>query len=184
MLRHYISLGLNQTESGEMAYDGIQPHVGGARRGAFNHRFAQPSNQTTPLWGHVFPYADLPMHDPLTGQTSGLLDRQTELGCLPKIISTNSGAEYWRGDTTLAHVDPTGTSDVPEAANTRSYFFAGRQHGAGYPGQSRVNPGVNTTGTVYPQRNRLSPVVAGSAHQSRHLGDARHRAPVQPAPST
>jgi hypothetical protein len=144
MLRHYISLGLNQTESGEMAYDGIHAHVGGARRGAFNHRFAQPSNQTTPLWGHVYPYADLPVYDPLTGQTLGLLDRQTELGCLPKIISTNTGAEYWRGDTTLAHVDPTGTSDLPEASNTRSYFFAGTQHGAGYPGQSRFNPGVNT----------------------------------------
>ncbi|MCP5152973.1 MAG: hypothetical protein H6983_02320 [Ectothiorhodospiraceae bacterium] len=145
MLRHYLSLGLNLTEDGEVAYDGLLPHVAGARRGAFNHRFAQPSNQTTPIWGHLFPFADVPTRDASTGVEAGLLDRQRALGAVPKVISTNSAAEYWRGDATLAHVDTAAAHDLPEAPETRSYLFASTQHGAGYLGQSRFNPGVNTT---------------------------------------
>lgn len=145
MLRHYVSLGLNVCEDGRHAYDGLAAHVAGARRGAFNHRFAQPSNQTTPLWGHVFPFADTASIDPISGRNAGLLDRQSRAGGLPKIISTNSAAEYWRGDSTLAHVDTTGSEDIAEHPSARSYLFASTQHVPGYLGQSRTNAGVNTT---------------------------------------
>jgi hypothetical protein len=144
LLRHFVSLGLNVCEDGRMAYDGLQPHVGGARRGAFNHRFAQPSNQTTPLWGHAFPYADVRSHDPLTKQTAGLMDALEAANAVPKIISTNSAAEYWRGDATLAHVTPDATADLPEHPHTRSYLFASTQHVPALPGQSRVGAGLNT----------------------------------------
>ncbi len=143
-LRHFLSLGLNVCEDGAKAYDGIAIHVAGARRGAFNHRFAQPSNQTTPLWGHVFPYADVATTDALTGATAGLLDRLEAAAAVPKIVSTNSAAEYWRGDATLAHVDTRGQADVPEHPSTRSYLFAGVQHTPGQIGRSRVNPGTGT----------------------------------------
>jgi hypothetical protein len=145
MLRHFLSLGLNQTEDGTPAYDGLLPHVAGARRGAFNHRFAQPSNQTTPLWGHVFPFSDASSTDTLTGAVGGLLDSEHANGCCPKIIYTNSAAEYWRGDATLAHVDTAAKADLQEAPEVRSYLFASVQHGAGYLGQSRYSAGVNTT---------------------------------------
>ena len=144
MQRHFLSLGLNRCEDGSRAYDGFHVHVAGARRGAFNHRFAQPSNQTTPLWGHVFPFADVATSDPLTGSTGGLLDRQVTTGDLPKIISTDSAAEYWRGDAALAHIDTTGRRDLPEHPSTRRYLFAGVQHTPGYPGQSRTHPGTGT----------------------------------------
>jgi hypothetical protein len=142
MQRHFLSLGLNRCEDGSRAYDGFHVHVAGARRGAFNHRFAQPSNQTTPLWGHVFPFADLATSDPLTGRTGGLLDGAA--GDLPKIVSTDSAAEYWRGDAALAHIDTTGRRDLPEHPSTRRYLLAGVQHTPGYPGQSRTNPGTGT----------------------------------------
>ncbi|MGE0699154.1 MAG: alpha/beta hydrolase domain-containing protein [Hyphomicrobiaceae bacterium] len=145
MQRHFLSLGLNVGEDGGPVYDGFLIHVAGARRGAFNHRFAQPSNQTTPLWGHVFPFADLPTTDPLTGRTAGLLEKLEAAGATPKIIATNSGAEYWRGDATLAHVDTRGAADLAEHPKSRSYLFASTQHTAGYPGQSRTNPGTGTT---------------------------------------
>ena len=144
MQRHFLSLGLNRCEDGSSAYDGFHVHIAGARRGAFNHRFAQPSNQTTPLWGHVFPFADVVTSDPLTGRTGGLLDRLAMAGDLPKIISTDSAAEYWRGDAALAHIDTTGRQDLPEHPSTRRYFFAGAQHTPGYLGQSRKNPGTGT----------------------------------------
>ena len=145
MLRHFLYLGLNRCEDGSQAYDGLQPHVAGARRGAFNHRFAQPSNQTTPLWGHDFPYADMPLDDPLSARSAGLLDRQAALGMMPKIISTDTAAEYWRGDAALSHIDPSATRDLPEMPNTRRYLFAGTQHVAGYLGQSRHNAAIKTT---------------------------------------
>jgi len=144
MQRHFLSLGLNRCEDGSRAYDGFHVHIAGARRGAFNHRFAQPSNQTTPLWGHVFPFADVVTSDPLTGSTGGLLDRLSETGDLPKIIFTDSAAEYWRGDAALAHIDTTGQRDLAEHPSTRRYHFAGAQHTPGYLGQSRTNPATGT----------------------------------------
>jgi hypothetical protein len=144
MQRHFLSLGLNRCEDGKPAYDGFHVHVAGARRGAFNHRFAQPSNQTTPLWGHVFPFADVATNDPLTGRTGGLLDRLDAAGDLPRIVSTDSAAEYWRGDAALAHIDTAGRHDLHEHPSTRRYLFAGAQHTPGYLGQSRTNPGTGT----------------------------------------
>ena len=144
MQRHFLSLGLNRCEDGRPAYDGFHVHIAGARRGAFNHRFAQPSNQTTPLWGHIFPFADVVTSDPLTGRTGGHLERLAAAGDLPKIISTDSAAEYWRGDAALAHIDGTGRHDLPEHPLTRRYVFTGAQHTPGYLGQSRTNPGTGT----------------------------------------
>lgn len=144
MQRHFLSLGLNRCEDSSLAYDGFAVHVAGARRGAFNHRFAQPSNQTTPLWGHVFPYADIPVTDPFTGRKAGLLDRLEAAGAVPKIVSTDSAAEYWRGDAALAHIDTKGANDLAEHPSTRRYLFASAQHTPGYLGQSRTNPGTLT----------------------------------------
>ena len=139
-LRHFMHLGLNATEDGEIAYEGILPHVAGARRGAFNHRFAQPSNQSTPIWGHVFPFTDEPTSDTLTEESGGLLDALKAANAVPKIIYTNSSAEYWRGDGTLAHIDTSANADISEAPESRSYLFASTQHGPGHLSQSRINP--------------------------------------------
>jgi hypothetical protein len=145
MQRHFLSLGLNRCEDGSRAYNGFHVHIAGARRGAFNHRFAQPSNQTTPLWGHVFPFADVVTSDPLTARTGGLLDQLAAAdNDLPKIISTDSAAEYWRGDAALAHIDTVGQHDLPEHPSTRRYLFSGAQHTPGYPSQSRTNAGTGT----------------------------------------
>ena len=131
MLRHFIYLGLNLDEEGEAAYDGLMPHVAGGRRGEFNHRCAQPSNQSRPGFGHLFPFADDETLDPLTEGKDGMLKCQRELGAILKIIYTNSSAEYWRGDGALTHIDPTGREDLDPADETRVYHFAGTQHGAG-----------------------------------------------------
>ena len=106
MLRHFLYLGLNVDERGRRVYDGLLPHVAGGRRGEFNHRFGQPSQQSETGFGHLFPFADVEMSDPLTERTDGLLQRQRRLGKMPKVVYTNSSAEYWRGDGGLAHVDP------------------------------------------------------------------------------
>ena len=68
--------------------------------GSFNHRYAQPSNQSYPSFGHLYPFADQEMVDPLTQQSDGILKRLNDLNAVPKTIYTNSSAEYWRGDFT------------------------------------------------------------------------------------
>lgn len=126
-------LGLNVDEASGQVFDGLLPHVAGGRMGEFNHRFAQPSCQSNPGFGHQFPFADNSLTDTLTEQTDGLLNRLRELDAVPRIIYTDSAAEYWRGDACLTHIDTTGAVDLEEAAETRRYLFAGTQHLPGAP---------------------------------------------------
>ena len=139
LLRHFVSLGLNLDEDGGRVFDGLMPHVAGGRRGEFNHRFAQPSVQSTPGFGHLFPFADNEMTDAHTGRRSGLLSRQAELGAVPKVFYTNTSAEYWRGDGSLAHIDGLAGRDLDGAEKTRTYHFGGTQHGPGSLPQGRLN---------------------------------------------
>ena len=133
LLRHMLYLGLNLDQDGHSVFDGLLPHVAGGRMGEFNHRFAQPSCQSNPGFGHQFPFADNTLADPLTEQNDGLLQRLRELDAVPRIIYTDSAAEYWRGDAALAHIDGTGTLDLDPASETRRYLFAGTQHLPGAP---------------------------------------------------
>jgi hypothetical protein len=130
-LRHFLYHGLNVDEDGNQVYDGVLPHVAGGRRGQNNHRFAQPSNQSNPTFGQLFPFADEITTDPYSERQDGLLKRQREMGGMPKIIYTNSSAEYWRGDGALAHIDPSGEQDLEDAPEARTYHFSSTQHGAG-----------------------------------------------------
>ena len=131
LLRHFIYAGMNIDENGEKVYDGILPHVAGGRRGNFNHRFGQPSQQSAAGFGHLFPFADQNLKDPFSSKEEGLQDTQKIRGQIPKIIYTNTSAEYWRGDGSLAHMDPSGCCDQPLPNNARTYMFSGTQHGAG-----------------------------------------------------
>ena len=145
LLRTMVYCGLNVDEDGQPAFDGLLPHVAGARRGEFNHRFAQPSCQSAPGFGHQFPFADNELTDPLTERTDGLLNRLRQRGAVPKIIYTNSAAEYWRGDACLAHIDGTGRYDLEPAPETRHYLFAGTQH---LPGAPDLMDGVGPDGST------------------------------------
>ena len=47
---------------------------------------------------------------------------------MPKVVATNSAAEYWRGDAWLAHGDAPTRTDVDDAAEVRHYLLAGVDH--------------------------------------------------------
>jgi hypothetical protein len=140
-LRTYLYHGLNLDEAGRRVFDGILCHVAGARRGEFNHRYAQPSQQHTPNFGHLAPFADDPADD-----GPGLLDRQRLLGGVPKIFYTNTSAEYWRGDGALFHIDARGERDLPDAAEARAYLLASTQHGLGTVPLTQHNPNDGARG--------------------------------------
>jgi hypothetical protein len=132
-LRHFLFEGFNADESNKQAIDGMLVHVGGAGRGSFNHRFAQPSRDAQPTNAlfyptDLFPFADTPQTDPVTGQTAGLLDRIKAAGVLPKIFCTNTSYEYWSRAGSLIHTSPDGKRDLPLMDNVRIYFLAGLQH--------------------------------------------------------
>ena len=149
MLRHFLFLGLNIDEAGRKVFDGLLPHVAGGRVGAFNHRYAQPSNQSYPSFGHLFPFADTSLRDPLTGKMDGLFTRLNKSKSTPKVIYTNSSSEYWRGDCSLIHTDPAGQVDIEIDKNSRVYHFAGTQHGAGSLPQSH-DPAQEDALGLYP----------------------------------
>jgi hypothetical protein len=119
-LRHMLFLGLDEDEDGRMVFDGVMPHVGGARRGEFNLRFGQPSLNVHASVGSLPPFND-----------EGVFERLRRRTRIPRIIATNSTPEYWRGDASLIHTDLDGTRDAEPAEFVRTYLFAGTQHTPG-----------------------------------------------------
>lgn len=127
-LRHLLRLGMNLDVDGCQVFDGILSHVAGARIGEFNQRYGQPGFQSARTMGSLPPFADTELTDPSTGITDSLLRRQRELGGVPKIITTNTSAEYWRGDGSLLHADLAGAHDVEPSGGHAIYLFGGTHH--------------------------------------------------------
>ena len=130
-LRQYIHVGINQDEDNRPALDGIMPHVAGGMRGEFNLRFGQPSKDVCYIIPEMFPFTDTPQTDPVAGAQGSLLENMERRGPLPKIMFTNTSAEYWRGDAALIHTDLETLTDAPQSPPVRRYHFAGCQHGSG-----------------------------------------------------
>ena len=135
-LRTFLYEGFNADEDGRIALDGILAHVGGAGRGSFNYRFAQPSRDAQPTSAvffptDVFPFTDLPEKDPITGESGGLLDRAAADSVVPKIFFSNTSYEYWGRPAALIHVSADGKQDAKISDNVRIYHFAGLQHFSG-----------------------------------------------------
>jgi hypothetical protein len=116
-LRQFLWEGLNLDEHGDAVFDGVFSYAAGARRGEFNHRFAQPAVT------HAAGFSSLPPYD-----TAGLLRRQRALGAVPKLFLVNTAWEYWRGDAGLVHVDPVTCADLPDDPDSRTYALAGLDH--------------------------------------------------------
>jgi hypothetical protein len=143
-LRHFLSDGMNVDEDGRRVFDGVHIHIAGGRRGEFNSRYAQPGV----IWrgpGDVAPYS-----------TNALLERQRAVGGVPKVIATNSAAEYWRGDAWLAHGDCPSRTDVEDAPDVRHYLLAGVDHvgelGALMPGMFPAANPANGLSAAAPER--------------------------------
>jgi hypothetical protein len=132
-LRDFVYRGFNEDEQNRIVFDGIQPHVATARL-FLNQRFAQPNRMVNIGHGFVafpdvsFPFAFETQTDPITGATDGILARCSARGNCPKVISTNTGTEYWQSGQSLLSTDPLGRRDGAEPASVRIYYFAGTQH--------------------------------------------------------
>jgi hypothetical protein len=150
-LRHFLYQGFNADESGRRVFDGLMPHVAGGGLGFFNQRFAQPTRFNTQHEDHLYPCDVFPFtygdSDDLylrasdgrptsSGRTDGILRRtaREDRRLLPRVLHTQSAAEYWHRSGSLVHTDTLGLRDVPIPPEVRVYAFGGTQHGpAGSP---------------------------------------------------
>lgn len=134
-LRHLLYQGFNTDEENRLVFDGLIPHVAGGGLGFFNHRFAQPTRHNGQHEDHlypadVFPFTYGPQTDPFTKRTDSILpppNGANDLG--PKVMHTQSAAEYWHRSGSLVHTDPLGKVDAEIPDNVRIYAFGGTQHG-------------------------------------------------------
>jgi hypothetical protein len=151
-LRYFLYKGFNIDEDGRRVFDGFIPHVAGGGLGFFNHRFAQPTRHNGQHEDHLypadfFPFTYGPTTDPYFKRTDRILDPSDYGADHPKVMHTQSAAEYWHRSGSLVHTDPLGKEDAQIPGNVRIYAFGGTQHGpaTGPPtrgnAQHLTNPG-------------------------------------------
>src|SRR5947199_6966086 len=112
------------------------PHVAGGGLGFFNHRFAQPTRHNGQHEEHLYPTDYFPFTygetaDPFSKRNDAILRRALADGAkfLPKVMHTQSAAEYWHRSGSLVHTDPLAARDETLPGNVRLYAFGGTQHG-------------------------------------------------------
>ncbi len=133
-LLEYLRRTCNRTAEGARVFDLVYPVVAGSNRGQFAQRFGKPGGFVGEDLGELPPHA--------LGGKDGLLDSFLDGGARPKILSVNSGAEYWRGDAGHLHLSVDGRRDLEEDADVRLYLIAGTDHlgGAVVPSAARRTP--------------------------------------------
>jgi len=134
-LRHLLFLGLDEDEQGRMVFDAVIPHIAGGRRGEFNLRLGQPSLNAKESVGSLPPF-----------NYDGLLKGLKERGRVPRIVATNTSAEYWRGDASLTHTDIEGRRDIEPPDFVRTYLFSGTQHTPGSLPPLAADPNTGSRG--------------------------------------
>ncbi len=145
-LHHFVYEGFNADLEGRFVFDAIMPHVAGAGKGIFNHRFGQTtrhgSHHEEGLYpSDFFPFNSVRQHDPVTGASGSMLDRARASGHVPRIFFTQTSTEYWSRAASLLHTDVEGAADAELDPSVRIYMIAGTAHNSMIGGvyQSPVN---------------------------------------------
>jgi hypothetical protein len=143
-LRDFLWLGFNEDLKGRPVFDGLMPHVAGARRMATNQRFGQPSRnarhpQDPAYTIDTFPFTYAVSTDRLSGLTDGLLRRCLQTSTCPKVMQTDSEHEWWASRASLLVTDTEGHHiELPD--NVRAYMIAGTPHFAAPADTLRAQP--------------------------------------------
>lgn len=131
-LRDFLWLGFNEDLLGRPVFDGLMPHVAGARRMATNMRFGQPGRNPRhlqdPAWlADTFPFTYATLEDTLSGKRDGLMQRCRLSATCPRVMQTDSEHEWWASRASLLVTDTLGRHiDLP--ADVRVYMIAGTPH--------------------------------------------------------
>jgi len=158
-LRHFLWQGFNEDEQGRIVFDGLMPHVAGGGLGFFNHRFAQPTRHNGQHEDHTYPADQFPFTygvstDPFSKKSDGILQVYAKTGkAMPKVMHTQSAAEYWHRSGSLVHTDPLGTQDAAIPKNVRIFAFGGTQHGPA------ADPPMQSFGKYLPNPGDYRPLL-------------------------
>jgi hypothetical protein len=131
-LHDYLYLGFNADEDGRIVFDGLMPHISGAKKTFTNYRFSQPGRSPYEHADMLYPGADFPftypvITDTLTGKSDGLLARCLAAGNCPKIIQTDSELEFYQQRASLIVTDTQGDAlAMPD--NVRLFLLSNLQH--------------------------------------------------------
>jgi hypothetical protein len=130
-LRQIIYHGFTIDEQGRKVFDAAFIKTAGASMARFNERFALV-NSLGVFTETQFPFQYQVTTDPVTGRRDGLGAR-IPAGLEPKIVTFDTGSEYWdKGRLgALRHASVDGTADLADAPNVRAYYIAGSRHGSG-----------------------------------------------------
>ena len=180
-LRHFLYQGFNADEKDRKVFDGLMPHVAGGGLGFFNHRFAQPTRHNGQHEEHLYPADIFPftygdqnheLHqsaEPVDSESRSTASCRRGAAVAPKVMHTQSAAEYWHRSGSLVHTDPSGNEDASIPDNVRIYAFGGTQHGPARDPPKRGN-GDNLPNPGDYGRS------AGAARRPGRLGQGRHAA--------
>lgn len=131
-LRDFLYLGFNEDTAGRQVFDGLVPHIPGARRTFINARWAQPGRNPSDHTDRLFPADQFPFTyamttDPLTGARDGLLRRCRISATCPLVFQTDSEFEFWGARGSLTYTDAAGRHvDLPR--EVRGFMFTGHPH--------------------------------------------------------
>ncbi len=131
-LRDFLHLGFNEDTAGAIVFDGLMPHIAGARRMALNVRFGQPGRNARhaqdPAWqADLFPFTYATLTDHLSGKRDGLMQRCSLNATCPRVMQTDSEHEWWASRASLLVTDLAGNHlELP--ADVRAYMIAGTPH--------------------------------------------------------
>jgi hypothetical protein len=136
MLNDFRLLGFNQAENGKIVFDGMLQWIAAADGINMNLRFSQPGrterNRQDQLYVEgVFPFANQPLKDPISGRSAGRYDACAKTNTCPLAMEVYSANEYWVKGASLFHTDPVRPVDLPDHPMTRLYFLSSMQHGTG-----------------------------------------------------
>jgi len=129
-IRDFVYLGFNDDGAGRKVFDGVMPHVAGAGKQWFNHRFSLPvtsggqQHEDHENIADSFPFSYAESTDHNTGKRDAILKRpKTD----PLVIHTQTASEYWQRRGSLVHTDTSG-NDLAQPDGVRVYLWASSQH--------------------------------------------------------
>jgi Alpha/beta hydrolase domain len=131
-LHDYLYLGFNTDEAGRTVFEGLMPHVSGAKKTFTNYRFSQPGRSPYQHADMLYPGSDFPftypvITDRLTGKGDGFLARCLAANNCPKIIKTDSEIEFYQQRASLVVTDTEGNAlAMPD--NVRLFLLSNLQH--------------------------------------------------------
>jgi hypothetical protein len=132
VLRDLVHLGFNEDLEGRRVFDGILPVVAGSRRTCVNWQFAQAGRYSRQHEDHSygddqFPFSYPTLSDPISGRSSGILQRARDAEVSPKVLHLDTESDLWQARSSLVVTDTAG-ADIAMPDEVRVYTISGVPH--------------------------------------------------------